>query len=77
MTQLFKDMRAYGYGEEYRHKGEISKLNSSLVVVLVLAATVLGIAAYLASIFLPDIQRNYRIFLSYICAALNTIPCHR
>jgi len=45
MTQLFKEMRLYGY-----------------VVILLLSATVLGIAAYLGSIFLPNIQHDFGIF---------------
>ncbi|OCH94068.1 hypothetical protein OBBRIDRAFT_748297 [Obba rivulosa] len=45
MTQLFKDMRLYGY-----------------VIVLLLSATVLGISAYLASIFLPNIQHDFSLF---------------
>jgi len=45
MTQLFKDMRLYGY-----------------IIVLLLSTTVLGISAYLASIFLPNIQHDFSIF---------------
>jgi len=45
MTQLFKEMRLYGY-----------------VVILLLSATVLGISAYLGSIFLPNLQHDFGIF---------------
>jgi len=45
MTQLFKDMRTYGY-----------------IAALLLSITVLGIAAFQASIFLPNIQHDFGIF---------------
>ncbi|KAI0347558.1 hypothetical protein BDW22DRAFT_1322266 [Trametopsis cervina] len=45
MTQLFKDMRTYGY-----------------IAVLLFSVTVLGIAAYQASIFLPTFQHDFGIF---------------
>ncbi|KZT12744.1 uncharacterized protein LAESUDRAFT_733357 [Laetiporus sulphureus 93-53] len=45
MTQLFKEMRLYGF-----------------IAILLLSATVLGIAAYLGSIFLPNIQHDFGIF---------------
>lgn len=45
MTQLFKEMRLYGY-----------------VTILLLSAAVLGIAAYLGSIFLPNLHHDFGIF---------------
>ncbi|KAJ3542396.1 hypothetical protein NM688_g5976 [Phlebia brevispora] len=48
MTQLFTQMRNYAYG--------------NAVIILLLSATVLGIAAYLGSIFLPNLQRDFTIF---------------
>ncbi|KAI0081813.1 hypothetical protein K474DRAFT_1613063 [Panus rudis PR-1116 ss-1] len=45
MTQLFRDMRTYGF-----------------VTILLLSATVLGIAAYFGSIFLPNLHRDFTIF---------------
>ncbi|KAH9936948.1 hypothetical protein B0H21DRAFT_698844 [Amylocystis lapponica] len=45
MTQLFKDMRLYGF-----------------VAIMLLSAAVLGIAAYLGSIFLPNIHHDFGVF---------------
>ncbi|KAH9843838.1 uncharacterized protein C8Q71DRAFT_852362 [Rhodofomes roseus] len=45
MTQLFKEMRLYGF-----------------ITILLLSATVLGISAYLGSIFLPNIQHDFGIY---------------
>ncbi|KAK7695795.1 hypothetical protein QCA50_000433 [Cerrena zonata] len=45
MTQLFRDMRTYGY-----------------VAILLFSAAVLGIDAYFASIFLPNLHRDFTIF---------------
>lgn len=71
MTQLFRDMRLYGNSECFSTRRccgapvlasrvlIVYRLHNSFpVVVLLLTATVLGITAYWASIFLPDIRRT-------------------
>lgn len=61
MTQLFRAMRLYGHGEHQSSSQDIYSatrgLITPLVALLLLTATVLGIAAYWASIFLPNIRR--------------------
>ncbi len=61
MTQLFAQLRNYGYGECIRFcvvQASYAVLTASIATILVLSATVLGIAAYLGSIFLPDLRRE-------------------
>jgi hypothetical protein len=59
MTVLFRNLRAFGYGERFpiasRERLRWPRLNtfSLLVTVLILAGGVLGLASYFATQFLP------------------------
>lgn len=63
MTQLFRAMRLYGHGKHQSSSQGIYSATRRLIIppvaLLLLTATVLGIAAYWASIFLPNIRRAY------------------
>ena len=77
MTQLFRDMRTYGYGMvqssvTFRRS---YKLAFGLVAILLFSATVLGIDAYLGSIFLPNLHRKLYFYFAGDCVhELTCIP---
>lgn len=74
MTQLFRDMRLYGNSECRRlspSRGLVKPDRLLPVILLLLSATVLGITAYWASIFLPNIRREH---LPVSCLCLSVSP---